>query len=94
MKQANGIDHGNGHANGNKAATTKGSSMRTEDWEAGTDHTRWRMKDDRGTQTWHYLESDEEVKAWPQSRADKWYLGMETVCPSNHVQLDASDGRC
>lgn len=37
------------------------------------------MKDDAGTQTWHYLESDEEAKAWPQSIADKWYLGMDTV---------------
>lgn len=46
-----------------------------------TDHTRWRLKDDRGCQTWHYLDSDEEVKAWPQSVADKHFLGMNTVSP-------------
>jgi lanosterol synthase len=44
-----------------------------------TDLTRWRLLDDRGRQTWHYLNSDEEVKKWPQSTADKWYLGLDTV---------------
>lgn len=44
-----------------------------------TDYTRWRLRDDRGCQTWHYLQSDEEVKEWPQSAADKYFLGMETV---------------
>jgi lanosterol synthase len=44
-----------------------------------TDYTRWRLKDDRGCQTWHYLESEEEIKAWPQSTADKYFLGMDTV---------------
>ena len=66
---------GNGFANANGGAT----KSRGQEWEAGTDYTRWRMKDDRGTQTWHYLESDEEVEKWPQSTADKWYLGMDTV---------------
>src|SRR5690242_6422170 len=45
-----------------------------------TDYSRWRLKDDRGCQTWHYLQTEEEVKAWPQSAADKYFLGMETVC--------------
>ncbi|KAJ4293414.1 Lanosterol synthase erg7A [Kalmusia sp. IMI 367209] len=53
----------------------------TAAFEKGTDRSRWRMKDDRGTQTWHYLESDEECKLWPQSTADKWYLGMDTDLP-------------
>lgn len=44
-----------------------------------TDYTRWRLKDDRGCQTWHYLQTEEEVKAWPQSAADRYFLGMETV---------------
>ena len=47
--------------------------------DARTDLTRWRMKDDRGTQTWHYLETDEEVKQWPMSAADRHYLGLDTV---------------
>ena len=45
-----------------------------------TDYSRWRMLDERGRQTWHYLEDDEDVKEWPQSTADKYYLGLPTVC--------------
>ena len=44
-----------------------------------TDYTRWRLKDDRGCQTWHYMHTEEEVKEWPQSVADRYFLGMETV---------------
>lgn len=44
-----------------------------------TDRTRWRMRDVGGVQTWHYLEDDAEAKKWPQSTADKWYMGMPTV---------------
>jgi lanosterol synthase len=44
-----------------------------------TDYTRWRLKDDRGCQTWHYLETDDETEAWPQTLADKWHLGMDLV---------------
>lgn len=44
-----------------------------------SDRTRWRLLDERGRQTWHYLESDEEVKAWPQTTADKYFLGLDTV---------------
>lgn len=44
-----------------------------------TDYSRWRLRDDRGRQTWHYLEEDEQVKKWPQSVADKYHLGMPTV---------------
>ena len=44
-----------------------------------TDRTRWRLVDEGGRQTWKYLKTDEEVKAWPQSTATKWHLGLETV---------------
>jgi len=44
-----------------------------------TDYSRWRLLDDRGRQTWHYLKEDEQVKKWPQSVADKYHLGMPTV---------------
>ena len=44
-----------------------------------TDYARWRLRDDRGCQTWHYLQSDEEMKQWPQTIADKWHMGMDTV---------------
>ncbi|KAG9245940.1 oxidosqualene:lanosterol cyclase-like protein [Calycina marina] len=48
---------------------------------AKTDHSRWRMLNERGVHTWHYLKSEEEVKAWPQTTADKWYLGIPTGLP-------------
>jgi len=56
-----------------------------------TDISRWRMRDDGGRQTWHYLEDDDTVKQWPQSYADKWYLGLPLVrCPSpNDCSCDA-----
>jgi lanosterol synthase len=47
--------------------------------ENKTDHTRWRLQNDRGCHIWHYLGSEEEAKKWPQSTAEKWYLGMDTV---------------
>lgn len=44
-----------------------------------TDLRRWRLRDDRGRQTWHYLETDEEVDLWPQSTADKYFLDLPLV---------------
>lgn len=43
------------------------------------DLSRWRMKSDRGRQTWHYLKTDEEVREWPQAISDKYFLGLDTV---------------
>lgn len=45
-----------------------------------TNHTRWRCLDEKGRQTWRYLEDDEDVKEWPQSKADKYFLGLPLVC--------------
>lgn len=57
--------------------------------EMKIDKTRWRMKDDRGRHTWHYLKTDEEARAWPQSVADKYYLGLDVVSsPSRHVHIN------
>lgn len=53
-----------------------------------TDRSRWRLLDERGRQTWHYLRTDQEVKEWPQSTADKWFLGLDTVCCLVAVFLD------
>ncbi|KAK5113437.1 hypothetical protein LTR85_010865 [Meristemomyces frigidus] len=47
-----------------------------------TDYTRWRLEDDRGRQTWHYLRSDDELKQWPQTTADKYHIGMNTGLPA------------
>ena len=45
-----------------------------------TDKSRWRLKNEDGVQTWVYLEKDDDkAKAWPQSYADKWFLGFDTV---------------
>lgn len=49
--------------------------------EDKTDYTRWRCRDDDGCLTWHYLADDEAAKEWPQSYADKYYLGLPLVCP-------------
>ncbi|KAK4948501.1 hypothetical protein LTR28_007429, partial [Elasticomyces elasticus] len=46
-----------------------------------TDYSRWRLLDERGRQTWHYLRTDEEVRKWPQSIADKYHLGLPTGLP-------------
>lgn len=46
-----------------------------------TDYSKWRLLDEKGRQTWHYLKTDEEAKAWPQTTADKWHLGLETDLP-------------
>ena len=43
------------------------------------DPSRWRLLDERGRQTWHYMESDEQAKEWPQSLVDKHHLGMQLV---------------
>ncbi|CZR56626.1 related to lanosterol synthase [Phialocephala subalpina] len=46
-----------------------------------TDHSKWRMLDEKGRQTWHYLEDDDEAKEWPQSKADKYFLGLPLGLP-------------
>ena len=44
-----------------------------------TDIQRWRLLDEAGRQTWHYLETDEDIEAWPQSTADRYFLGLPLV---------------
>ena len=58
------------------------SKVTVTEVDPSTDHDRWRLRDDRGRQTWHYLWSDEEVKEWSQSLADRYHLGLSLViCP-------------
>jgi len=81
------MPHTNGTTNG---VTKRGVSqkiindavgvVKSKEGHEKTDYSRWRLKDDRGCQTWHYLTSDEDIKAWPQSTADKYFLGLDTVC--------------
>lgn len=44
-----------------------------------TDYSRWRLLDESGRQTWHYLTHDSELQNWSQSIADKYHLGLPTV---------------
>ncbi|KAJ3225057.1 Lanosterol synthase (Oxidosqualene--lanosterol cyclase) [Clydaea vesicula] len=37
---------------------------------------KWRLKVEDGRQTWHYLQSIEEEKNWPQTECDKYWLGI------------------
>lgn len=51
--------------------------------EDKTDRSRWRMLDENGRHTWHYLEDDEALKKWPLSVADMYFLGFDTVHSNN-----------
>jgi lanosterol synthase len=44
-----------------------------------TDYSRWRLLDESGRHTWHYLEDDAAAKEWPQTVVDKYNLGLPTV---------------
>jgi lanosterol synthase len=46
-----------------------------------TDYSRWRMLDEDGKHTWHYLDDDGVARKWPQTLADKYYLGLPLVSP-------------
>ncbi|KAK5993756.1 Lanosterol synthase [Cladobotryum mycophilum] len=45
------------------------------------DKTRWRLKDDDSRHTWQYLTDDEAAKEWPQSYAEKHFLGVPMDLP-------------
>ncbi|KAI8873569.1 terpene synthase [Ramicandelaber brevisporus] len=50
------------------------------------DPSRWRLRAHPGTggrHTWHYLETDEEAAAWPQSDLDKYWLGLPVDTPKS-----------
>lgn len=51
----------------------------SQKYPPATDLTRWRLKVHDGSQVWHYLESDAELAAWPQSKADKYFIGLPCV---------------
>jgi lanosterol synthase len=76
------MSHANGTTKRGMVAKPANGQIPMQSTKAGhekTDYSRWRLRDDRGCQTWHYLKTDEEVKAWPQSTADKYFLGIGTV---------------
>ena len=53
--------------------------------EGKTDRTRWRLRTEGGRHTWHYLDSDEAAKEWPQTNADKYNLGLPLVRRTSRV---------
>jgi hypothetical protein len=75
--------NGNGQVVGGKPGITFGlgvnGSVKKPKLSERTDYSRWRLLDEKGRQTWHYLEDDEAVKNWPQTTADKYFLGLPTV---------------
>jgi hypothetical protein len=68
----------NGHANGDVPEKPNGFATGPVGVEK-TDYSRWRLLDEDGRHTWHYLTTDKELKAWPQTVADKFHLGLPTV---------------
>ncbi|KAF1812174.1 oxidosqualene:lanosterol cyclase [Eremomyces bilateralis CBS 781.70] len=66
---------------GESEKTGNGRAIPTDPQADKTDYSRWRMLDDGGRQTWQYLRTDEEVAKWPQTAADKYFLGLDTGAP-------------
>jgi hypothetical protein len=54
-----------------------------------TDYSRWRMLDEDGKHTWHYLDDEEAARKWPQTLADKYYLGLPLVSPPYAINRSA-----
>lgn len=86
-------DYSPGHTNSKtprakkrKSDATLEDSVKRPKIQDKTDKTRWRCHDDNGALTWRYLEDDDAAEKWPQSYAEKWYLGFDLVSaypPSN-----------
>src|SRR5271163_4935499 len=74
----------NGAARSSAVSTNtklNGNAYHIELLDQKTDYSRWRLLDEQGRHTWHYLTTDAQVKAWPQTIADKYYLGLPTGLP-------------
>ena len=67
----------NGQANGkNPNAFDVEEKISTKE---ATDINCWRLLDERGRQTWHYLDSPEKIKQWPQSIVDKHHISLPLI---------------
>jgi lanosterol synthase len=82
-KSDNGLANGhtnayaNGAANGHVNGYIKSHDLNTKDQK--TERSRWRLLDEEGRHTWHYLKTDKEMEEWPQTTADKFHMGLPTV---------------
>nr|ALM02366.1 lanosterol synthase [Wolfiporia cocos]ALM02367.1 lanosterol synthase [Wolfiporia cocos]AVK93175.1 lanosterol synthase [Wolfiporia cocos] len=57
-----------------------------------TDYSRWRLRSSEdGRHTWHYLKTDEECQAWPQTNLDKYWLGIPLNLPALPPPKNALD---
>ena len=65
--------------NGHTVASQRPLARRSPGEEVKTDLNKWRLLDERGRQTWHYLTTDKQVEDWPQSTADKYFLELPLV---------------
>ena len=74
-----------------KEKQTNGSTTSLSMADPKTDYSRWRMLDEDGRQTWHYLNTDEELEKWPQSLADKYYLGLPLVRHARKNHMTCTD---
>ncbi|KAI8933686.1 hypothetical protein NX059_009405 [Plenodomus lindquistii] len=75
------------HVDGNVSLDNNGDQK--------TDYSRWRLMDEQGRQSWRYLESDEERADWPQTTAEKHFLGLDTELadvPKAKTPLQAAQG--
>ena len=72
-KGVNGTSEEEGEERQTTITTTTTTTTTTTDLE------RWRLLDERGRQTWHYLSTDEAVQAWPQTVVDRHHLGLPLV---------------
>ncbi|CCM00370.1 uncharacterized protein FIBRA_02400 [Fibroporia radiculosa] len=60
--------------------------------ETFTDYSRWRLRcSEDGRHIWHYLYTDEECIAWPQSDIDKYWLGIPLDLPALPAPKDPLD---
>jgi len=72
-----------------------GKTTLTHGEDERTDLERWRLLDERGRQTWHYMSSDKQAEEWPQTLADRHHLGLPLVrifcsLPPSNLSVDNS----
>jgi len=80
---SSGNSYGNGKGGEKRSVdqnVTDASAPKRPKLQERTDYSRWRLLDEAGRHTWHYLEDEEDVEEWPQSLADKYFLGLPLVC--------------
>ncbi|KAK3501384.1 terpenoid cyclases/protein prenyltransferase alpha-alpha toroid [Neurospora crassa] len=71
----------NGSPKKRSSADSDNHNVKRPRLQESTDKARWRLSSEGGRHTWHYLEDDEAAKEWPQSYADKYFLGMPLELP-------------